>query len=168
MDSFEQLCRHRRSIRRYKDQTIERDKLDTILRCGLMSPSGKRINPWHFFVLTDTDKIRQLSACRTYGSQMFDTAHAAIVVALEADKTDVWMCDGAIAAHNMLLAAEDLGLGGCWCQIYSREGSDRLVRDIARVPQQLTILCVLSLGYKDELRKDYDIDKLSYDKIHWT
>ena len=86
METFEQLCQQRRSIRKYTAQPVEKEKLDYILRCALMSPSGKRLNPWEFYVLTDAGKLRRLSACRTYGSGMFNTAMAAIVVALDASR----------------------------------------------------------------------------------
>ena len=166
MINFEDLCRHRRSIRKYLDKPVEQEKIDYMLRCALMSPSGKRLNPWEFYVLTDREALLKLKDCKTYGSGMFETARAGIVVAVDASKTDTWQCDGAIAAHNMLLAAEDCGLGACWCHIYGRAESERLVREIAGVRDELSILCVISLGYKDEERKLYDIEKLPYEKIH--
>ena len=166
MDSFEQLCRQRRSIRKFTAQPVEKDKIDYILRCALMSPAGKRLNPWEFYVLTDPDKIRPLASCRTYGSGMMATATAAIVIALDASLTDTWMCDGAIAAEHIMLAAADQGLGSCWCHIYQREGAEALVKQAAGIPDNLTVLCVIALGYKDEERKPYDPEKLLYNKIH--
>lgn len=167
METFEQLCQQRRSIRKYTAQPVEKEKLDYILRCALMSPSGKRLNPWEFYVLTDAEQLRPLAACRTYGSGMFNTATAAIVVALDASLTDTWQCDGAIAAQNILLAAAEQGLGACWCHVYQREGAEDLVRSLAGIPENLNVLCVISLGYKDEERRPYDPDKLPYQKVHY-
>lgn len=166
MGNFEQLCQQRRSIRKYQNREVEQEKIDTILRCALMSPSSKRSNPWEFVVIKDEQVLRQLSGCRTYGSGMFDTAKAAIVIALHTEVTDTWQCDGAIAAQNILLAAQDQGLGACWCHVYQREGAQELIRSLTHLPQDLTVLCVISLGYKDEERKNYDPDKLLYEKIH--
>ena len=167
METFEQLCQNRRSIRKYTSQPVEKEKIDYILRCALMSPAGKRLNPWEFYVLTQESVLRQLAACRTYGSGMFNTAMAAIVVALDTSISDTWQSDGAIAAQDILLAASDAGLGACWCQVYQREGAEELVRSLAGIPENLTVLCVISLGYKDEERKPYDTDKLPYQKVHW-
>jgi len=166
MDSFEELCRSRRSIRQYKAQPVEQEKIDYMLRCALMSPSSKRTNPWEFVVVRDEAKIRAMEGCRTYGSGMFKTAMAAIVVALDTTLSDTWMADGAIAAEHLLLAAEEQGLGACWCQVYQREGAEELIRSLCGVPEDRTILCVISLGYKDEERKPYDLEKLKYEKIH--
>lgn len=168
MIDFQTLCRQRRSIRKYTDQKVEKEKLDYIVRCALMSPSGKRINPWEFYVVTDREILRQMVGCRTYGSGMFETAQAAIVVALDASLTDTWQSDGAIAAQNIWLAAADQGLGACWCQVYKREGAEDLVKKLAGIPENLTVLCVMSLGYKDEERKMYDLDKLPYQKVHYV
>ena len=166
MDSFEELCRSRRSIRQYKAQPVEQEKIDYMLRCALMSPSSKRTNPWEFVVVRDEAKLRAMEGCRTYGSGMFKTAMAAIVVALDTTLSDTWMADGAIAAEHLLLAAEEQGLGACWCQVYQREGAEDLVKSLCSIPADRTVLCVISIGYKDEERKPYDPAKLHYDKVH--
>ena len=166
MESFEQLCQHRRSTRKYTDRPIEQEKIDYILRCALMAPSGKRTTPWDFVVIRDEQKLRALQSCRTHGSGMFATATAAIVVALDAGLSDTWMVDGAIAAEHILLAAEEQGLGACWCHVYCREASEELVKNLCAIPEDKTVLCIISLGYKDEERRDYDFAKLKYEKIH--
>ena len=186
MASFEELCRHRRSIRKYTHQAVEQEKIDYLLRCALMSPSSKRTCPWEFVVVRDEAKLRAMAGCRTYGSQMFETAMAAIVVAVDASLSDTWMADGAIAAEHILLAAEEQGLGACWCQVYRREASDTiknlklkiknlegtmqsaedLIRGLCGIPEDRNVLCVISLGYKDEERRSYDLDKLRYDKVY--
>ena len=166
MDSFEQLCQHRRSIRKYTNRPVEQEKIDYMLRCALMAPSSKRTNPWEFIVVRDEAKLRKMAGCRTYGSQMFETAMAAIVIALDTSLSDAWMADGAIAAEHILLAAEEQGLGACWCHVYCREASEELIKSLCGIPDDRTVLCVISLGYKDEERKNYDLSKLKYEKIH--
>lgn len=166
MNSFIELCQRRRSIRKYTNQPVEQEKINYLLRCALMSPSSKRTNPWEFVVVRDEAKLRPMASCRTYGSQMFETAMAAVVVVLDTRLSDTWMADGAIAAEHILLAAAEQGLGACWCQVYQREGAEELVKGLCGIPEDRTVLCVISLGYPDEERKDYDLEKLKYEKIH--
>ena len=166
MEDFRSLCQHRRSIRTYQDREVEPEKIHYMLQCALMAPSSKRTNPWEFVVVRDRQTLRRMEACRTYGSGMFRTAQAAIVVALNPELTDTWQADGAIAAEHLLLSAEEQGLGACWCQIYQRAGAEELIRELCGIPETLRVLCVISLGYKDEERRDYDLEKLKYDKIH--
>jgi nitroreductase len=192
MEDFRSLCQHRRSIRSYQDREVEPEKIHYMLQCALMAPSSKRTNPWEFVVVRDQQTLRRMEACRTYGSGMFRTAQAAIVVALDPELTDTWQADGAIAAEHLLLAAEEQGLGACWCQVLNRPaapqrektadaqrektavcdrdgkpcGAEELIRELCGIPETLRVLCVISLGYKDEERRDYDLDKLKYEKIH--
>ncbi len=168
MGNFLELCQRRRSIRKYTNQPVEREKLDYMLRCALMAPSGKRLNPWEFVVITDTATIRAMAPCKEYGAGMLETAMAAIVVAVDEQKSTTALFDGAIAAEHLLLAAEEQGLGACWCHIVGRENAEKMVKQLAGVPENLTVICVVTVGYKDEERKNYDLDKLLYEKIHYT
>ena len=168
MGSFLELCQRRRSIRKYTNQPVEREKLDYMLRCALMAPSGKRLNPWEFVVITDTATIRAMAPCKEYGAGMLETAMAAIVVAVDEQKSTTALFDGAIAAEHLLLAAEEQGLGACWCHIVGRENAEKMVKQLAGVPENLTVICVVTVGYKDEERKNYDLDKLLYEKMHYN
>ncbi len=167
MSSFLELCQHRRSIRKYRHVPVEREKLEYMMRCALMSPSGKRLNPWEFVVVTDESIIRAMVPCKEYGAGMLETAMAAIVVAVDEAKSTTALFDGAIAAEHLLLAAEDQGLGACWCHIIGRDDAEALVKKLTGVPENLTVICVVTVGYKDEERKDYNLDKLFYDKVRY-
>jgi nitroreductase len=90
---------------------------------------------------------------------------AGIVVAADTSVIDTWQCDAAIAAQNIWLAATDQGLGACWCHVYQREGAEDLVRKLTNLPENFTVLCVMSLGYKNEERKPFDFEKLQYEKV---
>ena len=59
MQDFQSLCQQRRSYRKYTNQPVEQEKLDYIMRCALMSPAGKRMNPWHFVVIKNEEILRQ-------------------------------------------------------------------------------------------------------------
>ena len=174
MKSFLELAQQRRSYRKYTAQPIEQEKIEQILQAALMSPASKRCNPWEFVVVTDHEVLSKMAGCRTYGSQMLTEAAAGILVCVDASLTDTWQCDGAIAAEHMLLEASDLGLGACWVQVYGRYANEentvsaeQLLRELTGVPDSLNILCIISLGYKNEERKPREIDKLQYEKVHY-
>lgn len=179
MNTFLELTLRRRSIRRYQDRPVEDDKLQTLLQAALSSPSSKHLNPWEFVVVTDRDVLTRMAGCRTYGSAMLRESPLGIVVCADADLADTWQCDAAIAAHNILLAAEDLGLGACWVQVHGRgldpqpdadnalaDATD-MIRTLLHIPDRLKVLCIVSVGYKAEEKKPINPDKLQYDKIHY-
>ncbi len=172
MKDFRELVLRRRSIRKYEDKPVEREKIEQILEIALASPSGKHINPWEFVVVEDHDALVQMSSCRTYGSQMLASAPLGIVIALDTAKADTWQCDGAIAAMDILLAVEALGLGACWMQVYGRkdendEPAEDMIKRLTNMPEHLTVLCVIAIGYKGEEKKPINPEKLQYEKIHW-
>lgn len=175
MNSFSELLRHRRSIRQYEDRPVEQEKIDLLCQAALMSPAGKRLNPWEFVVVTDREKLALMSQCRTYGSQMLRQAPLGIVVCAESSLSDTWKFDCAITAENIMLCATDLGLGSCWVQVYGREHDDpdgvlntaeQWVRYLLEIPDNLSVVCIISIGYPNEERKPYDLAKLQYQKIH--
>ena len=59
----------RRSIRKFQNKEVEKEKMDVILKSALLSPSSRSIRPWQFIAVTDTELIRQLSLCKDHGSQ---------------------------------------------------------------------------------------------------
>lgn len=169
---FLDLLKNRRSIRKYTDDGIEREKLDAILKAALMSPSSKRTNGWEFVVVQDKEMLKKLSESREAGSQLVEGAAAAIVVCADPAKSDVWFCDASIASLIIQLEAAELGIGSCWVQIYKRMHpaggtAGEYVKSLLGIPEHLEVMNIVSLGYKNEERKPYDESKLLYEKIHF-
>jgi nitroreductase len=171
MTSFYDLVKNRRSIRKYEDRAVEQEKIDSILRSALMSPASKRTNGWEFIVVDDRELLQKMSTCRELGSKFVADAPMAIVVCASPEKSDVWFEDASIAALIIQLAAQDLDLGSCWVQVYNRmhtetETAGEYIRGLLNIPENLEVLNIVTLGYKNEERKPYDEEKLSYDKLH--
>ena len=80
MTTFEALIKNRRSIRKYLDKPVEREKIDAILRTALMSPASKRANGWEFIVVDQRDTLAKLASCREFGSKFLVFSPLAIVV----------------------------------------------------------------------------------------
>ena len=171
MNTFFDLLKTRRSIRKYLPKTVEPEKIKQITTAALMSPASKRSNPWEFIVVQDKNTLQQLSECRPHGSKPLADAPLGIVVIADTNKSDVWIEDASIAALNIQLQAHDLGLGSCWLQVYNREKEEGLtaeeyIRQILNIPAHYAVLNIVSIGYSDETRKPYDEEKLPYDKVY--
>lgn len=52
----------RRSIRKYKEDAIKKDDLETIIQAGILAPSAKNRQPWKYIVYTDMAKDNLLDA----------------------------------------------------------------------------------------------------------
>ena len=171
MNSFFDLLKNRRSIRKYLPTAVEQDKITLITKAALMSPSSKRSNPWEFIVIQDTETLQKLAGCRPHGSQFLAESPLGIIVTADTTKTDVWLEDASIAAIIMQLQAQDLGLGSCWIQVYGRNKDDETttesyIRGLLDIPEHFAVLSIISIGYPNEERKPYDEGKLAVDKIH--
>lgn len=53
---------HRVSIRKYQDRPVEQEKITLMLRAAMAAPSACNQQPWEFYVVTDKEKIAELSA----------------------------------------------------------------------------------------------------------
>ena len=171
MENFKDLVQRRRSVRKFTDEEIKGEDLQTILRAALMSPTGKSVRGWHFIVIDDKSLLEKISLCRSMGSQFLAGAAVAIVLLGDREVSDVWCEDASLAALTMQYQAADLGLGSCWCQIRNRfmangESSDNVLRFLLRYPENLTAECVIGIGHPAVERKPQDEDNLKWENVH--
>ena len=52
---------HRVSVRQFKDQPVEEEKIKEMLHAGMQAPSAGNQRPWVFYVVTNKDTIQALS-----------------------------------------------------------------------------------------------------------
>ena len=167
---FCQVIKKRRSIRKFDNRPVEREKIEHLLQCAFLSPSSHNHRPWHFVVVQNRDLLDRLSQSKP-GAQGLHNAQAAIVVCAYPNKSDVWIEDAAIAAHTINLAAVDLGLGSFWVQIRNRYFDEnttaaRYVRNLLNLPQDLEVLSIIGLGYPLK-NKPENQPHIEWDKVTW-
>lgn len=167
-----ELLKTRRSCRKFTEQTIEAEKIDTLLRAALMSPSGKRINPWEYIVVKDKEMLAKLANCKSAGSTFLNTANVAIVVIADTTKSDTWIEDCSIASTLIQLTAESLNLGSCWAQVRMRSSadetvsSDTYVKEALNIPEHYAVESIIGLGYKAMESKPFKEEHLQLNKVH--
>lgn len=171
MENLHELLVNRRSIRRYTDQPIDPDDVRLILEAGLMAPTSKNCRPWQFVVVEDKDMLERLSNCKDMGAGPVAKCPLAIVVAVDATKSDPYIEDASIAAAYMQLQAADLGLGSCWIQVRGRFTADGVpaeeyVQEALGIPETFPVICILTVGHPDEQRKPQATDKLLWEKVN--
>ncbi|WP_457571468.1 nitroreductase family protein [Desulfovulcanus sp.] len=146
-DLFDAIYK-RRSIRKFTDQDVEREKIIEILDAGRWAPSGLNNQPWRFLVVKDEQRKSKLAECTKYG-HIVRQANALIVVFLAKDAmynaTKDYQAAGA-CIQNMLLAIHGLGLGGVWLgEILNQETQVHGVLNTD--PEQLELMAVIALGH---------------------
>lgn len=171
MSNFSELIIKRRSARKFKEELIQPQQLEQILKAGLMAPSSKRCMSWEFVVVEEKTVLKQLSVCKANGATFLANAPLAIVILGNELKTDVWIEDASIAAIMMQLQAEELGLGSCWIQVRGRSdnhgiSAEENVCGLLNIPEVYHPLCILALGVKDEEKAPFDESRLKWEKVH--
>lgn len=169
---FLQLIEKRRSIRRYQEKPVEKEKVDVLIEAALRSPSSRGFNPWEFVIVTDHRLLDQLSKAKPHGASFLKNAAVGIVVCADPEKCDVWVEDASIASVFIHLAAASTGLGSCWIQIRKRmyndtKTSEEYVRECLSIPKHLNVESIIAVGYPAEKKAPHRKEALSYDKVYY-
>ena len=62
MDRRLELIFRRRSIRKYAVGPVDEKDIKALLEAGMAAPSASNLKPWHFVVVTNRTKLRELPA----------------------------------------------------------------------------------------------------------
>lgn len=163
------LLMKRRSIRIFKDEKIEKELIQNIIKAGLLAPSSKNKKPVEFIIVENKDMLLKLKDCKAKGNIGLKSAPCAIVVIGDSEKSDVWIEDASIAATYIQLEAENSGLGSVWIQMrkrFSKEGdSEYEVKKLLNIPEQYGVLCIIAVGYKNEIIRPYIEGDIDFSKV---
>ena len=162
----------RTSVRQYKDQPVEQEKIDIMLKAAMAAPTAVNLQPWHFIVITDKQTIGLLSG------QQPTNAPLLIAVCGDTDKTttpdgkmklpDFWVEDVSAATENLLLAAHALGLGAVWTGVYPAMDRTAEVANVLNCPKNIVPMAVVRIGYPDESpepKNKFKEENISYNKF---
>ena len=148
----------RRSIRKYTDQAVEEEKIQTIIECGINAPTGKYKQSWQVRVVRNPELLAAID--RSFEEQReregvqsrtkaFYDAPCLIFVAYDKNY-DLASIDCGLLGENIMLAAQSLGLGTCClAQVVRFMNSDDAV-DLYKqlnIPDTYQLYFAISVGY---------------------
>ena len=161
----------RRSTRKFNDEPVTKDELDSILHAALLAPTSMNRKPCNFMVVERKETLVELANSKDHGAALIEGADKAIVVVADALVADTWIEDSSIALTYMHLMATELGLGSCWVQIHLRfkdgRDSEELVRDILKIDDHYRIVGIMALGHSDDIPPAHDLADIDKTKIHF-
>lgn len=168
---FHALIEKRRSIRKYSNREVEKEKIDQLVESALRAPSSRGINPWEFIVVNDKIILEKLSMSKPHGASFLRNAPLGIVVCGNQEKSDVWIEDTSIASIFIHLASESMGLGSCWIQIRERmynetKSSEAYIADILKLPVEIRVESIIAIGYPADRPDPHPKDALHYHKVY--
>ncbi len=147
---FYEVVNKRRSIRSYKNDPVEDDKLGRILNAARLAPTAANKQPLSLIVVKNETIKHKLK--EAYSPDWFFTAPVIICACALPD--NAWTrndgkqyvdVDVAIAMDHLILAAYAEGLGTCWIAAFK----PKLVKEILNIPDNIEPLILTPLGYPD-------------------
>jgi nitroreductase len=136
----------RRAVRSFTDQPIDQKDLDRILEAARRAPSSMNEQRWDFVVVTDPDRLRQLSEVWRYGKHVASSAATIALVTRRSDEPherESIAFDLGQAAMSMMITAADLGIGSCHSSVQDQD----LARDLLGYPNDRWCEYLIALGY---------------------
>ena len=146
---FGELIKARYSVRAYKSDPIEDDKLGRVLEAARLAPTAANRQPIQLVVVHTAGREAELG--RIYRRPWFVQAPLVIAVCAlssqawvrESDRFNARLIDAAIVADHLILAATNLGLGTCWIAAFNVEAA----RAVLGLPDEAEPVIFTPLGY---------------------
>ena len=146
--TFLELAKARYSVRSFKTEAIEDEKLQLILEAGRVAPTACNNQPQKIFVAKSEAARKKLaSVCRC-------TFDAPVILVVCYDRNRDWKnklqpgyesgeTDAAIVCTHMMLQAFELGVGSCWVGYFNAPEVGRVLG----LPENITVSALLPMGY---------------------
>jgi len=167
MNSVIETIKKRRTTRTFKSEQLKDEELEMIIDAGVWAPSGHNMQPWHFTVLQNReimDELNRDSKKAALNFHMEDLKkmaenekfhvfyNAPTVIIVSYNKSALTpIQDISAATQNMLLAAESLGIGGCWngfvSLAFSNEEAAEKYSKKLNIPEGYAVNHAVALGY---------------------
>jgi nitroreductase len=157
---FWEVIEARRSIRKYKSDPIPEDKLNKVLEAARIAPSWSNLQCWKYIVVKDDNTKKALADILPSGNPVkkaFTQAPMIIIGCADPERSGYigsqrisnkqWhILDLGISMQQLVLAATNEGLGTCWVCWFS----EKVVKEILNVPENIDVVALTPLGYPDE------------------
>ena len=168
MNETLEVIKKRRSIRKYKPEQIGDKELEGIMEAAIYAPSAMNQQKWHFAVIQNRellDKMAQTAREKLLKSSIpflaerakdpnlniFHNAPTLVIITAD-EKAGFIDLDCGMAAENIALAAESLGINSCILgmpgTIFNSEKADEIKQEL-RIPEGYRFVIAVALGYRD-------------------
>ena len=148
MEIFDLISR-RYSVRAYKPDPVEDEKLAKILEAARLAPTASNRQPFQVIVMHTAERKSELG--RIYRQPWF--VQPPLILGVCGVASQAWVrssdhrryldVDVAIVMDHMILAATDLGLGTCWIAAFNATAA----REALQLPAEIEPLLFSPLGY---------------------
>lgn len=157
----------RRSIRKYEQRDVEQELIEDLLRAAMNAPSAGNEQPWEFIVIRKREVLNKIAAVYPDAQMLLDAPVALLICGnVQLEKHEgYWVQDCSAAAENILIEAEEKGLGAVWVGIYPTKERVEDMQKILGSPKHIIPLALIPIGYSAEDKPP--VDRFDPAKIHY-
>jgi nitroreductase len=144
------LIKSRRSIRAFTDEAISEDIIELLLEGARWAPCGGNLQTWRFCVVDDRETIEHVAA---FSPGLMGSPPLLIVLCVDKEQAfakggelfrdTITVMDISMAAQNIMLLAEEAGLGSCAVKSFNPAG----VGGILRLPGHILPELIVTVGH---------------------
>ncbi|OQX83961.1 nitroreductase [candidate division KSB1 bacterium 4484_87] len=163
---FFDLIASRYSVRAYRQDEVEKEKLQRILAAAQIAPTANNQQPFRIIVISTQGKEEEL--LRIYHRSWFVQPPLILCVCAlpkmawtRRDGKNYAEVDATIAMDHLVLAAADEGLGTCWVAAFDPQAA----KEILDLPDDVEVIAFTPLGYPADAprtKKRMDVSELVY------
>ena len=165
-----EMIRKRRTIRKFTDEDVGEEQVETLLEMAMCAPNRLNRQPWRFVVIRDK-KLQRLLADLLRIHPYLEVAPVVIAVCALPEASPTWMMDVSAATENMLLAATAMGLTGTWAGAPDStlwNMCEEMLHDALGVPLNVRIPALVAFGHPgEELPPHGKHDRFDHTKVHY-
>ena len=154
-EELKELFISRRSVRWYQDKPVPIELIQKAANIASFAPSACNRQPYRFLFCNDKQKTFAIADCAMGTTGFAENLPAIIAVVgdlsaypAERDRHVIYI-DGSLAAMQLMLALETLGLSTCpinWPDMQERE---KRIRKIIKLKDYERIVMLMAVGYAD-------------------
>ena len=174
MSSLIEIIQKRHSVRNFKDKSVDKNTIISIVEAAQTAPSACNAQPWRFVAVTDKTLLKEIFNHGLGGVVPNKWASSAPVIIIGCAKLNLLthyigesvkgihyhQIDLGIAMEHMVLRATELGLGTCWIGWFKEKN----IKKLLDLPKGWKIISLLALGYPQD-EGNSSTSRLNLDEI---
>ncbi|WP_291632261.1 nitroreductase family protein [Clostridium sp.] len=159
---FYDVVQTRKSIKKFNNTPIDREKLARMINAAMMSPSWKNNTSYRFILVDEKRELEQISKAimnkdNSAAQSIIDSPMTAVVVADpgasgEVENKEFYLVDSAIAMEHFVLSATNEGYGTCWIAAIDED----IIKKTLSIPQNYKVVAMTPIGEIAESKEHND------------
>ncbi|MEZ8456002.1 nitroreductase family protein [Vibrio cyclitrophicus] len=149
------LFKHRRSVRWYKEKPVPMELINKAVNAATLAPSACNRQPYQFFVVNNSEKATDIAKCAMGTTGFSENIQCLIAIVgdlsaypAERDRHVIYI-DSSLAAMQLMLAFETLGLSSCSINWPDVEALEKRISEKLALEYHQRVVMLMAVGYAE-------------------